>query len=66
MLVRPVARDDFGGALVEQIEADGAAEFAGPFAGPRRDASIKWPPVSSSTAAVNVISLPSSVACRNR
>ena len=40
MLVRPVARNNLGGALVEQFQADGAAEFAGPvrrgaFATPR-------------------------------
>ena len=29
ILVRPVARDDFRGALVEQLQADRAAEFAG-------------------------------------
>jgi hypothetical protein len=29
MLVWPIARDDFGGALVEQFETDRAAEFAG-------------------------------------
>ena len=30
MLVRPISRNNLGGALVEQFEADGAAEFAGP------------------------------------
>ena len=30
ILLGPCARDDLGGALVEQLEADGAAEFAGP------------------------------------
>src|SRR5882724_410194 len=38
MLVRPVALDDFGGTLVEQLEANSTAEFAGPVcrAAPRR------------------------------
>ena len=29
MLVRPCPRDNLGGALVQQFQADGAAEFAG-------------------------------------
>ena len=30
VLVRPISRNDLGGALVEQFQADCAAEFAGP------------------------------------
>jgi hypothetical protein len=59
MLVRPVARDDLDGALLQQVEADRATEFAGPV---RRAASMIWSPVSSSTEAFRIISLPSIVA----